>query len=60
MQLNQEQEKSLQNMLAGRNCFITGSAGTGKSTLIQAFKDKCTWPYVVLAPTGIAAVNVNG
>lgn len=60
MQLNDEQKSALDKMCSGKNCFITGSAGTGKSTLIQAFRHKCTWPYVVLAPTGIAAVNVNG
>lgn len=40
--------------------FITGKAGTGKSTLLQLFKDTTRKKVVVLAPTGIAALNVRG
>ena len=43
-----------------RHVYITGKAGTGKSTLLQYFKEKTTRDIVVLAPTGVAAINVGG
>lgn len=42
------------------NLFITGRAGTGKSTLLRALRDMISQEAVVLAPTGLAAVNVGG
>lgn len=42
------------------NVFITGKAGTGKSTLLKCFRDQTDKNVVVLAPTGVAAVNVGG
>jgi len=43
-----------------QHLFITGNAGTGKSTLLQYFKEKTKRKIVVVAPTGIAAINVGG
>ncbi|MEK7256177.1 MAG: AAA family ATPase, partial [Bacteroidota bacterium] len=43
-----------------RSLFITGRAGTGKSTLLQLFRKATRKKAVVLAPTGIAALNVRG
>jgi ATP-dependent exoDNAse (exonuclease V) alpha subunit len=43
-----------------RHLFITGRAGTGKSTLLQLFRNTTRRKTVVLAPTGIAALNVGG
>ncbi len=40
--------------------FVTGRAGTGKSTLLQLFRKTTKKKVVVLAPTGIAALNVGG
>ena len=40
--------------------FVTGRAGTGKSTLLTCLKDIIADEMVVLAPTGLAAVNVGG
>jgi ATP-dependent DNA helicase PIF1 len=40
--------------------FITGKAGTGKSTLLAHFKRKSQKKIAVLAPTGVAALNVGG
>lgn len=40
--------------------FITGKAGTGKSTLLKHFVANTSKTCVVLAPTGIAAINVGG
>lgn len=40
--------------------FMTGRAGTGKSTFLKYITRNTTKKHVVLAPTGIAAVNVGG
>jgi ATP-dependent exoDNAse (exonuclease V) alpha subunit len=40
--------------------FVTGRAGTGKSTLLRTLRDHITEEAIVLAPTGLAAVNVGG
>lgn len=44
----------------GANIFLTGRAGTGKSTLLQLFRSTTRKKAVVLAPTGVAALNVHG
>jgi hypothetical protein len=43
-----------------KHVFVTGRAGTGKSTLLQYFRFHTRKKAVVLAPTGVAAVNVGG
>jgi ATP-dependent exoDNAse (exonuclease V) alpha subunit len=43
-----------------QNLFITGKAGTGKSTLLTYFRLYTKKKVVVLAPTGVAAINVQG
>lgn len=43
-----------------KNLFITGRAGTGKSTLLRHCIANTLKDYVVLAPTGVAAVNIAG
>ena len=40
--------------------FVTGSAGTGKSTLIDVLRYELDQNLVVVAPTGVAALNVQG
>lgn len=40
--------------------FLTGKAGTGKSTFLNYFRQKTRKRYIVLAPTGVAAMNVEG
>ena len=60
MQLDAEQERALKLMLSGKNVFLTGEAGTGKSTILREFKRQCTQNCVFLAPTGIAAINIGG
>jgi hypothetical protein len=40
--------------------FVTGNAGTGKSTLIQYLRTVLKKKLVVVAPTGVAALNVGG
>jgi len=43
-----------------RSVFLTGRAGTGKSTFLRHICAHTSKRHVVLAPTGIAAVNVGG
>lgn len=43
-----------------QSVFLTGKAGTGKSTLLRYIKARTDKRHVVLAPTGIAAINVGG
>lgn len=43
-----------------QNIFLTGRAGTGKSTLLRYFRATTKKNVVTLAPTGVAAVNVQG
>jgi len=44
---------------SNKNIFITGKAGTGKSSLINHIKKKTHKNLIVLAPTAIAALNIN-
>lgn len=61
IELNSQFLRALDLMENGDNSlFITGRAGTGKSTLLQYFKKTTTKNIVVLAPTGVAAVNIGG
>jgi len=56
-------EPVIADMLSDRsNLFVTGKAGTGKSTLLREFvkRERQTRGVAVLAPTGIAAINAAG
>ena len=55
-----EFQEALQRLHHGENVFLTGKAGTGKSTLIREFMAHTRRNVVVVAPTGIAALNVQG
>ena len=44
----------------GQSVFITGKAGTGKSTFLHYLRETTSKATVVLAPTGVAALNVGG
>jgi len=59
--INPEFRKAL-DLMEGtrRHVFITGRAGTGKSTLLTYFRRSTRKNIVVLAPTGVAAINVGG
>jgi len=46
--------------LGSKNLFITGKAGTGKSTLLNHFRQHTSKKLAILAPTGAAAVNIKG
>ena len=43
-----------------QSVFLTGKAGTGKSTFLKYICQTTKKKYVVLAPTGIAAINAGG
>lgn len=43
-----------------RNIFLTGKAGTGKTTFLNEFVSKTKKKHIVVAPTGIAAINAGG
>ncbi|MBI3591677.1 MAG: AAA family ATPase [Candidatus Melainabacteria bacterium] len=57
-----EEQLDIKNIIESTNkhLFITGKAGTGKSTLLQDIKENTKKRCVVVAPTGVAAVNVGG
>ncbi len=58
--LTEEFRHALDILEAGGNLFLTGKAGTGKSTLIRHYLEHTDRRVVVAAPTGIAALNVEG
>lgn len=59
--INPQFAQALDMMEHTSDCiFVTGRAGTGKSTLLQYFRDTTEKSIIVLAPTGVAAVNVKG
>lgn len=61
IEINERFAEALHLMEAtGQNVFVTGRAGTGKSTLLDYFRTITRKNVVVLAPTGVAAVNVSG
>ncbi len=61
LQLNEDFKYALDVLdKTDRSLFITGRAGTGKSTLLQLFRNTTKKKIAVLAPTGVAALNVQG
>ncbi len=61
MQTNQQFDLAfnlLQN--TGTNLFLTGKAGTGKTTFLKRLKEVSPKRMVVVAPTGVAAINAGG
>ena len=44
----------------GKNIFLTGKAGTGKTTFLHQIKEESSKRIVVTAPTGVAAINAGG
>lgn len=57
-----EESKKVLDLLENTktNVFLTGKAGTGKSTLLKYFRAVTRKNVAVLAPTGVAAINVQG
>src|SRR5215211_8298079 len=42
------------------NIFLTGKAGTGKTTFLKRIRENCPKQMAVVAPTGVAAINAGG
>lgn len=58
---NIEQQQAFDLVANTNNClFITGEAGTGKTTFIKMIQERINKQFLVLAPTGIAAIAVGG
>ena len=58
---NKEWQAALQIInFTRRSLFLTGKAGTGKSTFLRYVAEHTKKKYVILAPTGIAAINAGG
>lgn len=58
---NLEQQKAYDLVAHTNTClFITGKAGTGKTTFVKRIQEEIKKNFLVLAPTGIAALNVGG
>ena len=61
LDINDEFKAAFNLMENTKEClFVTGKAGTGKSTLLKYFKANTGKKIIVLAPTGVAAINVGG
>jgi len=61
IEINEQFKKALDLLNNSKqNVFITGKAGTGKSTLLEYFRNHTKKKIAVLAPTGVAAINVKG
>ena len=62
LELNNTEYQNALDLIQNTNqtFFLTGKAGTGKSTFLKHITDTVSKEFVVLAPTGIAAVNVKG
>jgi len=43
-----------------QNIFLTGKAGTGKTTFLKYIKENCSKQMAIVAPTGVAAINAGG
>ena len=44
----------------GTSVFLTGKAGTGKTTFLRELKHRSPKRMIIVAPTGVAAINAGG
>lgn len=61
--LSKDQYNAYNQLISGKNIFLTGGAGTGKSFVLKLFiseMEKQNKKVIVCAPTGIAAINIQG
>ena len=58
---NQEMELAWEFIeTTSKSLFLTGKAGTGKTTFLHSLKAKSSKRMIVVAPTGVAAINAKG
>lgn len=61
MQTNKQLELAYNFIqFTGKNIFLTGKAGTGKTTFLKNLKERSPKRMIVVAPTGVAAINAGG
>ena len=61
--LTNDQKNAYECLMSGKNIFLTGGAGTGKSFVLNKFietMEKQNKNVLICAPTGIAAINIKG
>lgn len=59
--LTPEFKQALEQLInSTHHIYLTGKAGTGKSTLLSYFRSQTKKKLAVLAPTGVAAINIKG
>ncbi len=62
-ELSTEQKSIINNLCSwnpGQFSFVTGRAGTGKSTILREFTQSVQLKTIVLAPTGLASIQIGG
>lgn len=58
---NKTSDRALKTLInSSKHIFLTGKAGTGKSTLIRKFSKETKDTFAITAPTGVAAINIEG
>ncbi len=61
IQSNRELEMAFEFVYrTNRNVYLTGRAGTGKTTFLNRLRNECPKRMVIVAPTGVAAINAGG
>lgn len=60
--VNNKQQEMAYQLIKDTNVsfFLTGKAGTGKTTFLKKIQEEINKNFIVLAPTGIAAINAGG
>lgn len=58
--ITEEMKTALDMIDQGKNLFITGKAGSGKTTFLKLLQERFSLSGVIVAPTGVAAINAGG
>lgn len=58
--LNEKQALAMEKIASGKNIYISGPGGHGKSILVESIKSRFEDSCVLCAPTGISALNISG